>query len=114
MVSAVSTPVPPKVTPAPGKKLISTSVVADNVSGTACLVSCKIEHSNSFITGCTVNNVDVVFAVDTSSSVGEGNFNLTKTFLLKMMETLDFSNIRVGIIKFNDKVTTEFSLNENK
>ena len=66
------------------------------------------------VTGCSSIKADMVFAVDTSTSVGEANFNLTKVFLLSMMEKLDFSKINVAVIKFNDDVRTEFNLNSNK
>ena len=55
-----------------------------------------------------------MFAVDSSSSVGEDNFNLTRSFLNLMMEAFDFTKIRVGMLKFNDRVFEEFELNQNK
>lgn len=64
--------------------------------------------------GCSTNYADIVFAVDSSSSVGEANFNLTRAFLNLMMEAFDFTKINVGLLKFNDRVFREFELNQNK
>lgn len=64
------------------------------------------------IVGCSVNDVDVVFAVDTSTSVGASNFELVKAFLNETIDSFDPVANRIGVVKYNDQVKTEFELNQ--
>ncbi|CAM5092667.1 unnamed protein product, partial [Eretmochelys imbricata] len=55
---------------------------------------------------------DIVFLVDESSRIGLRNFQLTRTFLLKIVNALDIgpNNIRVGLVLYNDEPRLEFTL----
>lgn len=59
-----------------------------------------------------MNDVDIVFAVDTSSSVGQPNFELTKAFLNETIDSFDSVANRIGVVTYNDQVKTEFELNQ--
>uniref|UniRef100_A0A674KDA6 VWFA domain-containing protein n=1 Tax=Terrapene triunguis TaxID=2587831 RepID=A0A674KDA6_9SAUR len=55
---------------------------------------------------------DIVFLVDESSRIGLRNFQLTRTFLLKIVNALDIgpNNIRVGLVLYSDEPRLEFTL----
>uniref|UniRef100_A0A452IQ66 VWFA domain-containing protein n=1 Tax=Gopherus agassizii TaxID=38772 RepID=A0A452IQ66_9SAUR len=55
---------------------------------------------------------DIVFLVDESSRIGIRNFQLTRTFLLKIVNALDIgpNNIRVGLVSYSDEPRLEFTL----
>ncbi|XP_074844397.1 collagen alpha-4(VI) chain-like [Carettochelys insculpta] len=55
---------------------------------------------------------DVVFLVDESSGIGLRNFQLTRTFLLKIVNALNIgpNDIRVGLVLYSDEPRLEFSL----
>ncbi|XP_039379147.1 collagen alpha-6(VI) chain-like isoform X2 [Mauremys reevesii] len=55
---------------------------------------------------------DIVFLVDESSRIGVRNFQLTRTFLLKIVNALDIgpNNIRVGLVLYSDEPRLEFTL----
>ncbi|CAM4516574.1 unnamed protein product, partial [Lepidochelys olivacea] len=59
---------------------------------------------------------DIVFLVDESSRIGLRNFQLTRTFLLKIVNALDIgpNNIRVGLVLYNDEPRLEFTLDTQK
>jgi len=60
--------------------------------------------------------VDIIFVVDESGSVTSDNFNLVKTFLSKLVESLDIDsgNTRVGLVTYSDVVSREgFNLNDH-
>ncbi|XP_067940078.1 collagen alpha-6(VI) chain-like [Watersipora subatra] len=89
------------------------ATVQDTFNKKACHVAVQLAQATTPSSGCSTNSADMVFVVDTSSSVGDANFNLTKSFLRSMMAKLDFSKNRVAIIQFNDKVKTVFELNQH-
>uniref|UniRef100_K7GEE6 VWFA domain-containing protein n=1 Tax=Pelodiscus sinensis TaxID=13735 RepID=K7GEE6_PELSI len=55
---------------------------------------------------------DIVFLVDESSRIGLRNFQLTRTFLLKIVNALDIgpNNVRVGLVLYSDEPRLEFTL----
>uniref|UniRef100_A0A8C8RRD2 VWFA domain-containing protein n=1 Tax=Pelusios castaneus TaxID=367368 RepID=A0A8C8RRD2_9SAUR len=55
---------------------------------------------------------DIVFLVDESSRIGLRNFQLTRAFLLKIVNALDIgpNNVRVGLVLYSDEPRLEFSL----
>lgn len=50
---------------------------------------------------------DIVFIIDESSSIGNANFQLVRTFLHSIVSSLDVSStrVRVGIVTYNDRPT---------
>uniref|UniRef100_A0A8C3XLS6 VWFA domain-containing protein n=1 Tax=Chelydra serpentina TaxID=8475 RepID=A0A8C3XLS6_CHESE len=56
---------------------------------------------------------DIVFLVDESSRIGLRNFQLIRTFLLKIVNALDIGphNVRVGLVLYSDEPRLEFTLN---
>ncbi|XP_063343317.1 collagen alpha-4(VI) chain-like [Pelmatolapia mariae] len=61
----------------------------------------------------TANKADIVFIVDESGSIGEENFRLMRDFLHSVISSLETgpSNIRVGIVTYNNETTAHISLN---
>ncbi|XP_044311620.1 collagen alpha-6(VI) chain-like isoform X2 [Varanus komodoensis] len=55
---------------------------------------------------------DIVFLVDESSRIGQGNFHLIRVFLLTVISALDIApdNVRVALVLYSDKPRLEFSL----
>jgi len=60
------------------------------------------------------SRLDVVFAVDASSSVGEENFQRTLDFVRDVVASLDVDsgNSRVAVLSFSDAVDMRFHLDE--
>ncbi|KAM6450855.1 collagen alpha-4(VI) chain-like [Liasis olivaceus] len=56
---------------------------------------------------------DIVFLVDESTRVGQKNFQLIRTFLLKIINALEIApdNVRVALVLYSDEPRLEFSLN---
>ncbi|KAJ3598257.1 hypothetical protein NHX12_001768 [Muraenolepis orangiensis] len=72
------------------------------------------EEPVSVVEDCVAARVaDVVFIVDQSGSIGGTNFQLIRSFLHKMVESLDVSTnrVRVGIVMYNDNPTGRVYLN---
>uniref|UniRef100_A0A8C7EDV7 VWFA domain-containing protein n=1 Tax=Nothoprocta perdicaria TaxID=30464 RepID=A0A8C7EDV7_NOTPE len=59
---------------------------------------------------------DIVFLVDESSKIGSKNFQLIRTFLLKVVKALDIgsSNVRVGLVTYSNEPRLEFTLDTFK
>ncbi|XP_053121349.1 collagen alpha-6(VI) chain-like isoform X2 [Hemicordylus capensis] len=55
---------------------------------------------------------DIVFLVDESSRIGQRNFQLIRTFLLRVFGALDISpvNVRVALVLYSDEPRLEFDL----
>jgi len=55
---------------------------------------------------------DIVFVLDRSGSIGSANFNLTKSFLSRLVSGLDVDggSTRVGIVAFSTNVSLIFNL----
>ncbi|XP_078580606.1 uncharacterized protein LOC144864418 isoform X3 [Branchiostoma floridae x Branchiostoma japonicum] len=58
-------------------------------------------------------NLDVVFLLDGSGSVGSANFDLLKTFTTRIATNFDVSTnlTRVGVVQYSDQANSEFVLN---
>ena len=63
--------------------------------------------------GCSVNQVDLVFVLDGSGSVGQENFERTKSFVANVSDAFEIGadQTRVGVIKYSSSATVEFHLN---
>ena len=59
---------------------------------------------------CTINQLDLVLALDSSSIVGASNFELIKNSIIHMIYTLNIgsSNVRVGIVGFSSMKISSF------
>jgi collagen type VI alpha len=65
-------------------------------------------------TPCLKEEADIVFALDSSGSIGLNDYNSLKKFVSDVSGTLNIgsNNIRVGLLRFSDKVTNSFHLNQ--
>ncbi|CAF1046181.1 unnamed protein product [Brachionus calyciflorus] len=74
---------------------------------------------NSAIITCCVeslkNAMDLVFAIDSSSSIGIYEFNQTKEFIIKLLNNLEIGleDTRVGVIRFNNDAKEFITFNNN-
>ncbi|XP_039192174.1 collagen alpha-4(VI) chain-like isoform X2 [Crotalus tigris] len=61
----------------------------------------------------TASVADIVFLVDESTRIGQKNFQLIRTFLLKIINALEIASddVRVALVLYSDKPRLEFSLN---
>ncbi|XP_053215123.1 collagen alpha-6(VI) chain-like [Podarcis raffonei] len=57
---------------------------------------------------------DIVFLVDSSTSIGEENFQKVKSFLYTMISSLDIgpNQVRIGLAQYSDSTYREFLLNQ--
>ena len=58
--------------------------------------------------------MDIVFVVDASGSIGVTNFNLTKSFLSRLVGRLNISsgNTRVGLVTYSSGIGSGFNLSD--
>lgn len=58
---------------------------------------------------------DIVFLVDSSTSIGPQNFQKVKNFLRSVVLGLDISSdqVRVGLVQYNDNIYPAFQLNQH-
>ena len=65
-----------------------------------------------FVLGCKEKEVDIVFLLDSSTSIGTDRFQKIKDFVVGVVDqfTIGPQDTRVGVIVFNDIATVEFSL----
>ena len=63
--------------------------------------------------GCDEAEIDLVFVMDSSTSVTEANFVLMKDFVKDFLTIADIDNgnVRVGIVLYSTNVHVEFNLN---
>ncbi len=61
--------------------------------------------------GCE-GQADVVFVMDVSGSIGDGNFETMRAFMVELVDVLDVTsgNINVALITFSDDARLEFNL----
>jgi hypothetical protein len=57
--------------------------------------------------------VDFIFVLDSSTSVGNANYDKMKDFVKKFLHSanIDGGEVRVGLVSYSTKVTVEFQLN---
>ncbi|XP_006846695.1 PREDICTED: collagen alpha-4(VI) chain-like [Chrysochloris asiatica] len=58
--------------------------------------------------------LDIVFLVDSSTSIGPPNFQIVKDFLYSVVLGLDIGSdqVRVGLVQYNDNIYPAFQLNQ--
>uniref|UniRef100_H3A9H4 VWFA domain-containing protein n=1 Tax=Latimeria chalumnae TaxID=7897 RepID=H3A9H4_LATCH len=61
---------------------------------------------------CKNVHYDLVFILDTSSSVGKEDFEKVRQWVANLVETFDIGpeKTRVGVVRYSDRPTTEFDL----
>ena len=61
-----------------------------------------------------MSQLDLVFVMDGSASIGSPNFEKAKQFVIKMVEKLDIGDekTRVGVIQYSDSPNIEIRLNQ--
>ena len=66
------------------------------------------------LTDCPPPQVDIIFVIDSSTSVGARNFIKIINFVRSMIENADISQdaVRVGLLTFSSTATIRFNLNE--
>ncbi|XP_069504838.1 collagen alpha-4(VI) chain-like isoform X2 [Ambystoma mexicanum] len=72
-------------------------------------------QTSQIATACRKATVaDIVFVVDSSTSIGQENFQKVKSFLYTLVSSLDIGNdrIRIGLAQYSDQSYPEFMLNE--
>ena len=67
-------------------------------------IICLTKHSLSQL--CDQAKLDLVFAIDSSGSIGANNFNIAKSALVSMIDNLIIgpTKIRVGIINYSSNL----------
>ena len=73
----------------------------DNITSTLFAGQCRT---------CT----DIVFAIDSSSSIGAENFQTLKNFMIDLANEFDYTSTRVGIFQYGSRVVGRRSLTNNK
>ncbi len=61
---------------------------------------------------CVGQELDVIFVVDSSSSISADNFEKVRQFLISVISALDTESTRVGLLQFTDFANKEFGLGE--
>uniref|UniRef100_A0A9J8BVF4 Collagen alpha-1(XVI) chain n=1 Tax=Cyprinus carpio carpio TaxID=630221 RepID=A0A9J8BVF4_CYPCA len=66
--------------------------------------------------GCKNVHYDLVFILDTSSSVGKENFEKIRQWVANLVESFDVGaeKTRVAVVRYSDRPTTEFNLGRYK
>ncbi|KAJ8334228.1 hypothetical protein SKAU_G00398670 [Synaphobranchus kaupii] len=66
--------------------------------------------------GCKNVQYDLVFILDTSSSVGKDNFEKIRQWVANLVESFDVGpeKTRVAVVRYSDRPTTEFNLGRYK
>ncbi|XP_015995750.2 collagen alpha-6(VI) chain isoform X2 [Rousettus aegyptiacus] len=77
--------------------------IFSNVSASVC---------NSSQVGCKTENVDLVFLMDGSNSIGPDDFKKMKAFLASVVQDFDVSDnrVQIGVAQFSDTYQEEFLL----
>uniref|UniRef100_A0A8C4SQ98 VWFA domain-containing protein n=1 Tax=Erpetoichthys calabaricus TaxID=27687 RepID=A0A8C4SQ98_ERPCA len=72
----------------------------------------EFNSNHSLISGCKNVHYDLVFILDTSSSVGKEDFEKVRQWVANLVETFEIGpeKTRVGVVRYSDKPTTEFDL----
>lgn len=66
--------------------------------------------------GCKNVHYDLVFILDTSSSVGKENFEKIRQWVAKLVESFEIGvdKTRVAVVRYSDRPTAEFNLGRYK
>lgn len=76
------------------------------------VVMCFSIRETTFSENCTMHDVDMVFVIDSSTSVGSGNFEKMKRFLVDVTERLS-KDSRVAVVRFSDAAETVISFGDH-
>lgn len=76
------------------------------------ITTCTIIYS---ITACAKSPADILFALDTSTSIGRQNFDREKQFVLAFVADMDIgpSDVQVSVGTFSDNARGYFALNSH-
>lgn len=76
------------------------------------ITTCTIIYS---ITACAKSPADILFALDTSTSIGRQNFDREKQFVLAFVGDMDIgpSDVQVSVGTFSDNARGYFALNSH-
>uniref|UniRef100_A0A8C9N225 VWFA domain-containing protein n=1 Tax=Serinus canaria TaxID=9135 RepID=A0A8C9N225_SERCA len=68
------------------------------------------------LAGCKSVHYDLVFLLDTSSSVGKEDFEKVRQWVSNLVETFEIGpdKTRVGVVRYSDRPSTEFDLGKHK
>ncbi|KAJ7338168.1 hypothetical protein JRQ81_010809, partial [Phrynocephalus forsythii] len=68
--------------------------------------------SHVSLAGCKNVHYDLVFLLDTSSSVGKEDFEKVRQWVANLVDTFEIGpdKTRVGVVRYSDRPTTEFDL----
>ncbi|XP_030638997.1 collagen alpha-6(VI) chain-like [Chanos chanos] len=83
---------------------------------TLCQTISKPPKTQTVKRGCVrTDESDIYFLIDQSGSISNSDFNDMKQFILKFLETFPIGpqQVRVGVVKFADEATLEFSLSQH-
>ncbi|KAL5006010.1 hypothetical protein ScPMuIL_017168 [Solemya velum] len=78
------------------------------------LVSVKGDLLRTFCSECVSTSVDLVLVLDTSTSVGNTNFQKMLNFTKNLVASsdIDSGRVRVGVVTFSDAAKIQFNLGE--
>ncbi|XP_021375359.1 uncharacterized protein LOC110464458 isoform X7 [Mizuhopecten yessoensis] len=71
-------------------------------------------ETNTKQEGCKSGRVDLVIVLDSSTSVGNDNFQLMKNFVKDLVGKADINsgNVRVGVLLYSSSVSVQFQMSE--
>ncbi|ESN97759.1 hypothetical protein HELRODRAFT_193192 [Helobdella robusta] len=77
-----------------------------------------VDKVNKLNTGCKQGVADIALIVDGSGSIGINNFNVVKSFLKNLTESLNIGpdpelHTRISVVQFSNSVQQEFDLNDH-
>ncbi|CAH1788337.1 unnamed protein product [Owenia fusiformis] len=82
----------------------------DGLNSFTCI--CPSGRSGVFCERSCPASSDVVFAIDSSGSIGEANFRQMMSFVIDIVENLEYNgNTRIGALSFADDINRHFDLN---
>ncbi len=65
-----------------------------------------------YILECVGQEIDIIFLVDGSTSITSYNFDKVRAFLIAIINAIDITSSRVGMVQFSAYAQEEFKLGE--